>query len=62
MLSEARKRANKKWDQKALESITIQVRKGTRDAWKGYAEKMGLSLAGLIREAVESYAEKEPPQ
>ena len=53
MKTEAQKRATKKWIEKALESVSIRVRKGTRDIWAEAARQQGISLAGFIQEAVE---------
>lgn len=60
-ISEAQKKAKNKWDAENLEKISIRVKKGEKDVFKGFAEKAGLSLAKFIREACyEKAGEKMP--
>lgn len=56
-LSDSQRKANRKWRDTNLDKICVQYRKGTRDEWKKEAEKRGLSLAGMIAEAVREYLE-----
>ena len=58
-LSESRKRANKKWNEKHLESLTISLPIGTRAVWKEYASASGASLAKFIQSAVREKAGRE---
>lgn len=51
----ARTKANRKYNEKAYDKVQIQVHKGLKDVWKQAAERLGLSLAGLIVKAVEEY-------
>lgn len=57
--TEAQIRANKKWANKNYESISIRVRKGTRDLWRQAADKAGLSLASYIQLAVKEKMERD---
>jgi len=44
-----------KYNQENYQKITLQVKPGTRDAWKDEADRRGLSLTAFIVEAVESF-------
>lgn len=59
MISDARKRANDRWNRNNLEKVSVAVRQGVRETWKGYAAKKGISFARFIREAVEEKAVRE---
>ena len=59
MISNARKRANEKWNRENLERVSVSVNKGVRETWKGYADKMGISFAKFIKDAVEEKAIRE---
>ena len=58
-ISEARKKANEKWAKKALESIAIRVRKGTREVWRQAADNAGMSLASYVQQAVKEKIERD---
>lgn len=45
--------AVKRYRAKALDRITIEVKKGFKDKWKQEAEKRGMSLQGFIKYAVD---------
>ena len=47
-ISEARKRANAKYNAKAYERLGIDVKKGERDKLKQYAEKKETSLNKFV--------------
>lgn len=53
MISEAKKKANARWNAANYEQVKISVPKGTREEWKKAAETAGISLAAYIRAAVE---------
>ena len=57
--TDARKRANEKWNAANLERVVVDVPKGTKEIWKAYAIKAGTSLAGLVKILVEEKAERE---
>ena len=52
MLSEAKKRANRKYNEKAYDQLKIIVKKGERDKIKNYAESIGKSLNGYINDLI----------
>lgn len=52
-LSEARKRANEKWNAKAYEQILIRVNKGKKDQIQKFAESNGESLNGFVNRAID---------
>ena len=54
-LTDSKRKANRKWREKAYDKICLQYPKGTRDAWKQEAERRGMSLAGFILAAVKFF-------
>lgn len=54
MVSEAKKRANKKYDTKTYDVIPIQVKKGGNDKLKEAAEKHNISLNSYIKRAIQA--------
>lgn len=57
MYSEAQNKATQKYIKKNLEEVRFWVKKGEKDRYKELAEKYNMSLAELLRQAVEEYAE-----
>ena len=51
----ARNQAIMRYRDKTYERIVLDVKKGTKDFYKSEAAKRGLSLAMLIKNAVEEY-------
>ena len=51
-LSEARKKANEKYNAKAYDQVKVLVKKGQRDIIKQHAESKGLSLNGYINKLI----------
>lgn len=51
-LSEARKRANQKYNNKAYDQVKIVVKKGEREKIKAFAELKGMSLNGYITKLI----------
>ena len=58
-LSEARRRANKKYINERLDEIKFRVPKGERDLLKQHAEKMGESVNAFIYRAVKETMERD---
>lgn len=52
-ISEARKRANEKYNAKAYDQIKVIVKKGQRDVIRAHAESKGMSLNGYINKLIE---------
>lgn len=50
--SEARKNANKNWDSKNLDRISVAMPKGSKDALKAHAESCGESVNAFINRAI----------
>jgi predicted HicB family RNase H-like nuclease len=50
--TEARKRANEKWNAENLEAITLRVRKGDKEKIRAYAKTNGESLNGYINRLI----------
>lgn len=51
--TESQKKASIKYLQEKTDDIRIRVQKGTKDRWKGEAEKRNKSLNQLIIDSVE---------
>ena len=58
MVSEAQKKAVKKYTEK-LDDIRFRVPKGEGDLFKAHAEKMGESLASFLRRAAKEAIERD---
>ena len=58
-ISDARKRANKKSDEKYWEYCTVKVRKGRKAEIQSAAEAHGQSINGYITQAVDERMERE---
>ena len=57
--SEARKNANKNWDSKNLDRISMALPKGSKDALKNHAEKTGESVNAFINRAIMEVTEMD---
>ena len=57
MYNDSQNKATQKYIKSHLDTICFRVKKGERDKYKQIAEHHGLSLAELIRKAIEEYAE-----
>lgn len=57
--SQARKTANKNWDSKNLDRISIALPKGSKDALKAHAESTGESVNAFIKRAIEEVTEMD---
>lgn len=57
--SEARKNANKNWDSKNLDRISIAMPKGSKDALKAHAESTGESVNAFINRAIMEVTEMD---
>ena len=60
-LSEAQKRANKKYEAKNYERFQVVVRKGEKAAVQAFAEKTGESLNGFVKRAIKEAMERGTP-
>lgn len=57
--TEARKKANEKYNAKAYDEIKIRVRKGEKETIKNHAESKGESLNGFINRAIDETMERD---
>lgn len=57
--TEARRKAKREWLDQNMESMNISLKQGTKDIWKGYAVKSGLTLVEFVRQAVAEKAERD---
>ncbi|MCL2342517.1 MAG: antitoxin [Firmicutes bacterium] len=60
-LSEAQKRANRKYEVKNCERISVLVRKGEKAAIQAFAKSTGESLNGFIKRAIQEAMERGTP-
>ena len=51
--TEARRRANEKYNAKAYDEIKVRVTKGKKDEIKAAADSQGKSVNGFINEAID---------
>lgn len=52
MSTDAKRKANAKWNQAHTDTITLCVRKGVKNKWKTIAELSGLPLKDYIATAI----------
>ena len=57
--TEARKNANKAWDGKNLDRISVAMRKGRKDIIKAHAESKGESVNAFINRAIDETMGRE---
>lgn len=57
--SEAKKRANQKWDSANLDRVSVVIPKGEKEIIKAHAESKGESLNGFVVRAIHETIEKE---
>lgn len=57
--SEARKSANKNWDSKNLDRISVALPKGSKDALKAHAESTGETVNAFIKRAIMEVTEMD---
>lgn len=56
---EARRRSKKAWLDQHMEVMSVSLRHGVKDVWKGYAAKSGVSLVEFLSAAVEEKAQRD---
>lgn len=57
--TEARRRANEKYNAKAYEEIKVRVPKGKKEVIKTHAESNGESLNGFVNRAIDEAMKKD---
>lgn len=60
-MTDAKRRADRKYSEKAYDRVAIRVHKGMRSRWHDAAAARGVSLATLIVTAVTEYIQTHPP-
>lgn len=58
-ISEARRRANEKYNAKAYEEIKVRVSKGKKEIVQAHAEAIGASVNGFINRAIDEAMERD---
>ena len=59
--TEAVKNANRAWDSKNLDRLSIAIPRGQREVVKTHAEKMGESVNKFIQRAISETMKKDSP-
>lgn len=57
--TEARRRANEKYNAKTYEEIKVRVHKGQKDIIKAHAESKGESVNGFVNRAIDETMQRE---
>ena len=57
--SEARKRANEKWQTEKVDDLRVRVPKGQREIIHDHAAKQGESINGFINRAIREAIERD---
>ena len=57
--TEARRRANEKYNAKTYEEIKVRVHKGQKEVIKAHADKQGESVSGYIKKSIRTRMENE---
>lgn len=57
--TEARRRANEKYNAKTYEEIKVRVHKGQKDIIKAHAEKNGESVNGFVNRAIDETIQRD---
>ena len=57
--TEARKRANEKYNAKAYEELKVRVYKGEKDKIKAHADTQGESLNGFVKRAIDETMKRD---
>ena len=58
-LSEARKRANKKWDAENMQNLSVKIRREYADQIREKARAAGTTPAAIMRKALDEFMQKE---
>ncbi len=57
--TEARRRANEKYNAKTYEEIKVRVHKGQKDVIKAHAESKGESVNGFVNRAIDETMQRD---
>ena len=60
-ISEARKRANKKWDAANMTNLSVKVRREYADAIRTAAAEAGTTPAAIMRKALDVFMQSRSP-
>lgn len=60
MNSEAMKRARKKYRESKIDTLSMEIPKGSKERWKAAAAAKGKSLTAYITELIEADIAKSP--
>ena len=58
-ISEARRKANEKYNAKAYDEIKVRVPKGRKDEIKAHADSRGESVNGFVNRAIDNQMEQD---
>ena len=57
--TEARRRANEKYNAKTYEEIKVRVQKGQKEVIKAHADKQGESVNGFVKRAISETMQRD---
>lgn len=57
--TEARRRANEKYNAKTYEEIKVRVHKGQKEVIKAHADKQGESVNGFVNRAIDETMQRD---
>ena len=57
--TEARRRANEKYNAKTYEEIKVRVHKGQKEVIKAHADKQGESVNGFVKRAISETMQRD---
>ena len=58
-VSEARKRATKKWDEKNIRTVATRIRTETAEQFKEYAEQHGTTVSRILSDYIKELLSSE---
>jgi len=58
-ISEARRKANEKWNAKAYDELKVRVPKGKKEVLQAHSRKKGESLNGFINRSIDEAMKRE---
>ena len=61
-VSESKKKANRKWDEKNIRTVATRIRKETAEQLKEYAERHGTTVSKILSDYIKELLSSEEPQ
>lgn len=58
-VSESKKKANRKWDEKNIRTVATRIRKETAEQFKEYAEQHGTTVSRILSDYIKELLSSE---